>query len=151
MRPCRGRDEDGQISLLLLGLATIAILLVLGAVVVTSVQLARVRLYAVADGLALDAADALDDAAYARGLGDAVPVASAGVVTSASAGLAATALPPGLAGWSLRPGTGSPDAESAVVVLRGEVRLPFVGGVLRDLGGSVAVTVTSRARAGLVP
>ena len=39
----------------------------------------------------------------------------------------------------------------AVAALSGEADLPLIGGLLRDLGGSVTVTVESRARAGVTP
>ena len=45
------------------------------------------------------------------------------------------------------PGTGSPDGETALVRLTGEVDVPLVGGILRGLGGSVTITVEARARA----
>ena len=32
--------------------------------------------------------------------------------------------------------------------MRGEADLPLIGGLIRELGGSVTVTVESRARAG---
>src|ERR1035437_6593073 len=64
-----GRAERGQISLLIIGFTIIALLLIIGAVDVTAVQLARVRLFDAADGAALDASDALDNgSAYAAGL-----------------------------------------------------------------------------------
>ncbi len=58
------RDERGSISLFILGLSLVAMLLVAGAVAVTSAHLSRMRLLDVADGAALSAANALDDAAY---------------------------------------------------------------------------------------
>ena len=56
-------------------------------------------------------------------------------------------LPTDVAGWALERGTGSPDGETAVVVLTAQVNLPVVGAVLDALGSEVSVTVTSRARA----
>jgi hypothetical protein len=47
------------------------------------------------------------------------------------------------------PGTGSPDGETAVVRITGDAEVPLVGGLLRALGGSVTITVESRARAPL--
>lgn len=43
-----------------------------------------------------------------------------------------------------------PDGQTAVVRLRGDADLPLIGGLLESLGGSVTVTVESRARAGVV-
>lgn len=47
-------------------------------------------------------------------------------------------------------GTGTPDGRTAVVRLRGEAHLPLIGGLLESMGGSVTVTVESRARADVV-
>ena len=54
-------SERGSISLFILGLALVAMLLIAGAVAVTSAHLSRMRLLDVADGAALSAANALDD------------------------------------------------------------------------------------------
>ena len=75
--------EAGQISLLILGFAVVVILLLVGTVAVTSVELSRVRLLDAADGAALDAADTLDPVAYRRGLGDAVALSDASVQRAA--------------------------------------------------------------------
>ena len=44
----------------------------------------------------------------------------------------------------------SPDGQTAVVRMRGEADLPLIGGLLSSMGGSVTVTVESRARADVV-
>ncbi len=144
------RDEEGSISLYLLGLAVVAMVLVAGTVAVTSAHLARVRLLDVADGAALDAADALDSAAYGRGVGESVPLSSTSVRERAAAYVGALERPSGVVAWRLAPATGSPDGRTAVVALTGEAELPMVGGVLRDLGVTITISVTSRARAELV-
>jgi len=54
------QPERGQISLLILGFTVIALMLIVGAVDVTAVQLARARLLDAADGAALDASGSLD-------------------------------------------------------------------------------------------
>ena len=136
-------------SLLILGYTVMAILLIIGTVAVTTVQIARVRLYAISDAAALDAADAIDLGAYEAGVPDAVPVADRGVVESAGRYLAQAERPTGVTSWGLERGTGSPDGRSAVVRVRASIRLPFLGGVLEAVGGSVAVTVESRASAEL--
>ena len=147
--PSGPRREEGQVSLLILGYTVIAILLVVGTVVVTSVQIARVRLYAVCDAAALDAADSIDLTAYDQGLPDAVPVADRGVVQAAGSYLGRVERPAGVTSWGIVPGTGSPDGRSAVVRVRATVRLPFVGGALDALGSTVTLTVESRASAEL--
>lgn len=137
--------------MLILGFAVIAIMLVTGGVAVTSVQLARIRLYDTCDAAALDAADAIDLGAYAGGVTDAVPVADRTVRASAAEFVASRPLPVGVRAWSVAPGTGSPDGRTAVVRMQATATLPLVGALLESLGGSVQVTVESTARAGLDP
>ena len=137
-------------TLLVMGCMAIAVLLVLGTVVATSAQLARVRLLDVADGAALDAADAFDARAYSSGLGDAVAISGATVWDSAETYLAVRERPERVTWWAVERGTGTPDGETAVVVVSGRVSLPVVGPLVEGIGGSVWVTVTGAARAGLV-
>jgi hypothetical protein len=141
--------ESGQISLLVLGFTIVAILLVMGTAAVTSAQLSRMRLLDAADGAALDAADSLDVAAYDSGLRDSVAVSDETVRDTAEQYLARRPLPVGLEVWTVAAGTGTPDGQAAVVVLVGRADLPLVGSLLRALGGSVTITVESRARADL--
>jgi hypothetical protein len=153
-RTARGRvqqpgAEEGQVTLLILVFTMVAVLLIMGTVAVTSAQLSRVRLLDAADGAALDAADAMDLAAYESGLGDAVAVNDATVRDAASRYLDERPLPTGMRAWALAAGTGSPDGETAVVRVTGRADLPFVGPLLDAFGGSVVITVESRARADL--
>ena len=131
------RGEGGQVSILILGYTIVAILLIVGTIAVTSAQLSRIRLLDVADGAALDAADSLDLGAYREGIDTSVPVSY----------LAERPLPVGINAWAVTSGTGSPDGRTAVVRLTGEADLPLVGGLLDALGGSVTISVESRARA----
>lgn len=144
------RDERGSISLYLLGLAVIAVTLVAGTVAVTSAHLSRMRLLDVADGAALDAANAFDATAYAEGVGTAVPLSDAAVRERAAGYVGSVDRPAGVVAWRLGPRTGTPDGRTAVVALTGEVELPLVGGALRDLGVSIAVEVLASARADVV-
>ena len=137
-------------TLLVTGCMAIAVLLVLGTVVATSAQLARVRLLDVADGAALDAADALDARAYRDGLHDAVAISGETVWDSAEGYLAVRERPERITWWSIEPGTGTPDGETAVVVVSARVSLTVVGPLVEAIGGSVTITVEGSARAGLV-
>jgi Putative Flp pilus-assembly TadE/G-like len=144
------RSEQGQISLLILGLTIIALMLIIGGVDVTAVQLSRARLLDTADSAALDASDALDSgSAYQGGLQSAVPVTDGSVRQSAAEYLAAQPRPHGISEWVLTEGTGSPDGQTAVIRLRGTVDIPIAASVLAAFGGSVTITVESRARSGL--
>lgn len=148
-RPGGARDR-GQIGILVLGLFALAGLLVLGGIDVTAAQLARIRLLDAADAAALEAASALDErAAYEGGVLDRLALTDASVAAAAGAHLSSTPLPPGIVAWSVVPDTGTPDGTTAVVTVQGAARLPMSGWVLDSLGGSVTITVTSRARARL--
>ncbi|WP_457252422.1 pilus assembly protein TadG-related protein [Pedococcus sp. P5_B7] len=136
-------------SLLVLGFSVVAILLIVGTVAVTSVQLSRMRLLDAADGAALDAADSLDVGAYHQGLSGAVALSDTTVRRTAVDYLAQRPRPESLLRWQVVGGTGSPDGETAVVRISGEARVPLVGGLLESVGGSVTITVESRARADL--
>lgn len=153
--PCclwRAGREDGQISVLILGLFVIAAMLIVGGIDVTAAQLARVRLIDAADAIALDAADALDEqAGYAGGLGQGIALTPTSVVNAAQAHLAARPTPDGVSAWRLLSGTGTTDGQSATVVLEGVVDLPITGGMLEALGRTVTIQVQSRARAPLQP
>lgn len=149
VRAVRAQRESGQVTLLVIGFMVVCVLLVTGTIAVTSVQLSRIRLLDAADGAALDAADSLDVGAYGHGLGDAVAVNNQTVAQTAQAYLAERPLPTGMISWAVAPGTGSPDGRSAVVVLSGEADVPMVGAALSALGGSVTITVESRARSTL--
>lgn len=147
--PGRRRD-DGQITVLIVGLFAIVALLIVGGIDVTAAQLARMRLLDTADAIALDAADSLEESlAYGHGVATAVALSDASVREAASGHLTRTPLPAGIARWALLDGTGTPDGQTAVVRLQGQALLPMTGGVLQALGGSVTITVESRARAPL--
>ena len=143
----RGRADEGQLTVLVLGLTVIAMTLIIGGLAVTSVQLSRMRLLDAADAAALGATDDGVDAIYTQGLGGDLPLDDETVQRSAERHLAARTRPHGLESWSVAPGTGSPDGRTALVRVTGEADLPLVGGLLHSLGGSVTVTVESRARA----
>lgn len=146
----RRHDEQGSMTLLVIGCMAIAVLLVLGTIVATSAQISRVRLLDVADGAALDAADALDVSVYQGGFGDTVRVSDATVWDAAESYLAVREMPSNVTSWRIEPGTGTPDGSTAVVVVSGVVRLPVVGPLVEAVGGSVTITVRGDARAGLV-
>ena len=142
--------DRGQISVLIIGLFGVCLMLIIGGVDVTATQIARTRLLDAADAAALDAANALDEqAAYSGGLGPSVRVSTTTVQEAAARNIATRPRPVDIASWQTGAGTGSPDGRTAVVILQGETTLPFTGGILSALGGSVTITVEGRARADL--
>ncbi|HIZ97654.1 MAG TPA: hypothetical protein H9805_03645 [Candidatus Janibacter merdipullorum] len=146
----RLRDDRGQLSIMVLGLTVIALTLIIGGLAVTSVQISRMKLLDAADSAALEATDEGTERIYTSGLGETLPVTDAVVQRSAADHLASRDRPHGIESWRVAEGTGSPDGQTAVVRLQGEADLPLIGGLLESLGGSVTVTVESRARAGVV-
>lgn len=145
-------SQDGQIGLLILGVCVLVLTLVVGVVNVTAVQLARVRLYDVADAAALDAADALaDDAAYRTGVGTTIPLSDAGVREQAGRHLAQSERPVHVSSWDLAPGTGVGDGRAATVVLTGTVEMPLASALLAAVFGPVELTVSATAQARVGP
>lgn len=141
------RDEAGSLSVLTLSLVMIAIVLILGGGGVTSALVARMRLIDAADGAALSAANALADTAYTQGVGQEVPLSNGGVVSAARDYLATRPVPQDILTWTLEPQTGTPDGRTAVVAMSATVQIPLLSQVLDAFGGSVTVSVVSRARA----
>lgn len=145
----RLRDEDGQLTVLVLGLTVIAMTVIIGGLAVTSVHVSRMRLLDAADAAALAATDEGAEQIYESGLGRSLPLTDEGVRGVAVEHLAGRERPHGLESWSVAGGTGTPDGHTAVVRLTAEADLPLIGGPLQSLGSSVSVTVESRARADL--
>jgi hypothetical protein len=144
------QGERGQISLLVIGFTIIALMLIVGGVDVTAANLARTRLLDAADAAALDASDAVDiGSAYRGGLKTAVSITDRSVRQSAAEYLAVEPRPHGISSWSLSEGTGSPDGQTSVVRLQGTADIPIGASILSAFGGSVKITVESRARSGL--
>ena len=144
--------EEGQISILLVGLVALCLTIVMGVVGVTSVQLSRIHVLDAADAAALDASDAVAlERAYAEGVSDGVPLTDDSVLRAAAAHLEQRPRPARLSGWEVAPGTGTPDGRTAVVVITATARVPVVSSVLEPLGGAVTVTMTSSARSDVVP
>ncbi|XAS76031.1 pilus assembly protein TadG-related protein [Dermatophilaceae bacterium Sec6.4] len=141
------RPDRGRIIILCAGLFALLGLLIMGGIDLTSVQLARIHLLDAADAAALDAADAVDNAAvYGGGVGRSVPLSNASVRADAAAQLRAQELPLHVLGWAVVDGTGTPDGRMAVVRVTGTVRPPLFGSVLGALGKDVTITVQAQAR-----
>lgn len=149
--PRRGRREQGQVGLLILGACVLALTLVVGVVNVTAVQLARTRLYDVVDAAALDAADAVDDAElYATGVTGGLPLTDETVTGSVERYLAATPLPVNVSSWRVeravaRAGTGRAAAPAAEVTLVATVEPPLGAGLLAAVAGPFTLRVGSTA------
>jgi len=157
----RPPGDDGQILLLTIAYAVIALLLVTVVAGISAVYLQRKQLLSLADAAAVDAADAASRPDYFAALrgGDslaAVPLTDSTVRTAAQDYLVAASASGvsggGLSGVSIvLADTGSPDGESATVVLTGTARVPIVSTVLRGVGSGIRLRVSASADAPLDP
>jgi hypothetical protein len=154
MRSPTRPDDDGQITVLALGFALIAFVLVAVVADVAAVHLARTQLTDVAEAAALDAADALADNAYRDGIdgasrSPAVPVTDDSVRRQVGRYLATYEPTSRLDAVRVLPGTGSADGQSATVALAGRARLPVAAFVVASWNAGVTVTATATARSPL--
>jgi len=145
------RHDDGQILLLTVAFTVLALFLVVLVADLSALHLQRQELQALADGAALDAADALDEASfYARG-----PEAAEHPVVLSTATVRASVLEylRGAPGDAHRlearmdEPTRAVDGLAAEVTLTGRARVPLIGSLLSRWQAGVPVHVTSRATA----
>ncbi|MFD1504444.1 hypothetical protein ACFSBG_01975 [Georgenia yuyongxinii] len=149
-------DEKGRILLLTLAFGALVLTLVLVVASASAVHIERKRLLALADTVAADAADAVDEAAYYQGLlgGEAagatrVPLTTATVRAAVRDHLLAPAS--GAANFeALRVAepTGTPDGVTAEVTLVALARPPLVPWPIVPWSEGITLRVTSTARAG---
>lgn len=157
--------DSGQIMLLTIGYALLALALILVLASASAVHLERKQLLALADAAALDAADALDAALYYTGAdlpaspadaGDAARTADAAVVPLTDETVRAAVVghverspaAGGVTGLRIGEPTGTYDGSTAQVTLIGVARLPFVPWAIEGWSGGIPLRVTSSARAG---
>jgi uncharacterized membrane protein len=149
-------DRDGgQIMPLTIAYALIALTLLIVIVDITAVHLQRDRLFAVADGAALDAADALDEAQFydsgaVASPGDvtaAVPLTDETVRASAERYVRTAGPASRLSALAVDQPTGSPDGVTSQVTLVAKARLPLFSFVVARWVDGVPLRATSRARA----
>jgi uncharacterized membrane protein len=130
--------ERGQVSLLIIGFATILLALVAVVVDASQVVLLRRSLASVADGAALAAAQSLAERAlYAGEAVDALPIDPRRARQEVVSYLDATGMPLTLVDVSI-------DGDKVTVAVAAQARLPLVGAVTGDADGT---TVTARASA----
>ncbi|WP_159622721.1 pilus assembly protein TadG-related protein [Ruania rhizosphaerae] len=139
--------DDGQILLLSLVYGVVTLALVLVVVSVSAIYLERKRLLSLADALAADAADAVDEASFYGGAavdpGD-LPLTDASVQGAVADYLAAA--PAGVAefeDFGVVPPTGSPDGLTAQVSLTARVRPPLVPWAIIPFADGFVIDVTA--------
>lgn len=137
----RLRDEEGSTLLITIFYAFVGLSVILVVVAATSLYLERKRLFTLADGAALAAAESFDlDEISIDGDSLDVDLTSDRVARSAAEHLAIAATPNDAV--EIVAAT-SPDGQSAVVTLRSVWRPPVAGELLPI---EIPVTVTSTAR-----
>ena len=146
------RADDGQVLLVIIGYALIAAALIVVAVDVSAVILARRALSALADGTAIAAAQAADEPRlYARGAGDVLPLVPDGVRAAAATYLERRDAVINYPGLQLV--EASTDGTTVTVTLTEDKPLPFLPLVSALTGafpgGTVRMTATAHARAPL--
>ncbi|WP_243884286.1 pilus assembly protein TadG-related protein [Cellulomonas fengjieae] len=146
----RGRGDDGQVMILTLGFVVVALLLLTVVVSAAGVHLERKRLLALADLLALEAADAVaEDRYFVPGAGrtaTGVPLTDASVRAGVDGYLRDN---PGAAtAWDELAvlDASSPDGRSARVHLGAVVRPVLVSWVLAPWSDGIALQAESVAR-----
>lgn len=144
-RPADG-DDDGQISILVVGMMVIVLLAMIVVMAVTSVQLAQRKLQAHADNAALAAADTFTQLQGTSGTG-AAPTAvldDAAVTGAASSYLSTVGAEHDVDTLGIGPGTGTVDGRTAQVHLTAVARPPVVAWIVP---AGIPVEASGEARA----
>ncbi|MEE6282680.1 hypothetical protein [Georgenia sp. MJ170] len=149
LRPAGADAEDGQITLLSLGFAVVALALILVVASATAIHLERKQLLALADGAAADAADAIDlERYYQDDLASAgVPLSDGSVRDAVAAHLDAALATSRFEGLRIGGSTGTSDGRTARVTLTAVARPPLVPWVLAPWSDGFRIQVTSLAEA----
>ena len=141
------RDDEGAVSVLVIGYAVLALMLVLVVVSASAVHLDRKRLLALADGAALAAADDVDQNTYYRSgvrPGDGVPLTDAQVTSSVQQYLKSR--PPADFPVTVDPATGAdPTGRVAQVRLCSRFLPPFTSWVLAAWSDGIPACADSTA------
>lgn len=140
-------DENGQLTVMIIGYVTLALLVATVMIGISSVYLEHKRLLSLADGASLAAADSytLGEVASQGGSPSAVlnPARVRAVAADFVSRSPASARFQGLA---VAGSTGTPDGSTAVVVLTAEVHPPVVNFLVP---GGIAIEAASTARSRL--
>lgn len=145
--------DDGQVLLLSIAYGVIALLLVTVVVSASSIHIERKRMLALADSLAVDAADAIDQGAFYRGElpgpvpGLALSLTDDGVRASVDDRLARHPRLVARFDRLVVVDASTPDGRSAEVTLAAVARPALISWVTAPWSDGIALRVTARARA----
>lgn len=138
-------DDAGHVMVLLIGYVLVVLLLITVVAAAGSVYIGHKKLFSMADGAALAAADTFE---LSGGSGDSVPgtlLSDDGVLAAAQNYLGSVEAQAGLDGIVLDPSTGAGDGRSAQVSMSAVVHPLFINFLVPD-GITISVTSTARAR-----
>lgn len=138
-------DEDGQITVLIIGYTLLSLLVVAVVTAVSAVYIEHKKLLSVADGAALSAADTFSVASIDADGGEPAPTLDSESVSRAAAGyLERSGALSHFNALALDSATGAPDPRTARVVLTAVVHPPIVN-FLVPAGIPVVATADARA------
>lgn len=145
--PRGGRDE-GQVMVLLIGYVLLALLVVTVVAAAGSLYLGQKKLLSMADSAALAAADTFELNGGSASSDPGTLLTNQGVLAAARDYLASIPAPEQISNVVLESATGAGDGRTAQVSITGVVHPLFINFLVPE---GIAVTVTSTARANLVP
>ncbi|MBA4101443.1 MAG: hypothetical protein C0488_04320 [Arthrobacter sp.] len=142
----RANNEDGQMTVMILGYVTLALLVASVVIGISSVYLEHKRLLSLADGASLAAADSytLGDV-DTQGGSPSATLNPARVRNVAADFVSRSPAAQRFSGLAVAGSTGSPDGSTAVVVLTAAVHPPVVNFLVPD-GIKIEATSTARSR-----
>lgn len=142
----RAKNEDGQMTVMILGYVTLALLVASVVIGISSVYLEHKRLLSLADGASLAAADSytLGDV-DTQGGSPSATLNPARVRNVAADFVSRSPAAQRFSGLAVAGSTGSPDGSTAVVVLTAAVHPPVVNFLVPD-GIRIEATSTARSR-----
>lgn len=144
----RPTGDDGQLSLLILGLVAILLLLVSLVTGASKIYLTQHALASAADAAALAGANSPDEERLYTGSGAALPLTDDSVSDGVRRYVTAAELADQFHGFALRRAE-AVDGTTAAVTLRATVTIPFVDHFAPRLGSGYVVTVSAYARSPL--
>ena len=142
----RAKNEDGQMTVMILGYVTLALLVASVVIGISSVYLEHKRLLSLADGASLASADSytLGDV-DTQGESPSATLSPARVRNVAADFVSRSPAAQRFSGLAVAGSTGSPDGSTAVVVLTAAVHPPVVNFLVPD-GIRIEATSTARSR-----
>lgn len=143
----RPAEEDGQITVLVIGYILLSLLVVAVVTAVSAVYIEHKKLLSVADGAALSAADSFSVASIDSIGGEPAPALDSRSVSSAAAAyLERSDALSRFNDLDLDPATGAPDSRTARVALTAVVHPPIVNFLVPT---GIPIVATAEARADL--